>query len=198
MATQVQEQGPGPPDSAQLQQLLAVLRTMLSPLPKPNQAAQPTSAVTAGLGLVHKHCSHSVTRCPSPLILGRVSSSAYPQATPPSSWVGVPGVPGSPVNCQHDSGLVQPRWESEAPNSSISFSLLEAERRGLTTDALPALESSLLLGSINTLISHTEPSQVSPALPHHPTNGPQSPADQSSTTVETRSALPMPASLSHS
>lgn len=30
------------------------------------------------------------------------------------------------------------------------------------TDALPALESSLPLGSTNTLISHTEPSQVSP------------------------------------
>lgn len=133
----------------------------MSPLPKPNQAAQPTSAVTAGLGLVHKHCSHSVTRCPSPQFLGRVSSSAYPQATPsPSSWVGVSGVPGSPVSCQHDSGLVQPRWEFEAPNSSISFSLLEAE--ALMTDARPALESSLPLGSTNTLISHTEPSQVSP------------------------------------
>lgn len=164
MATQVQEQGLGPPNSAQLPQLLAVLRTMLSPLPKSTkQAAQPTSAVTVGLGLVHKHCSHSVTRCPSPLFLGRVSSSACPQATPPSSWVGMSGVPGSPVSCQHDSGLVQPRWESEAYCSQNPlFPSLSWKQRVLMTDALPALESILPLGSINTLMSHTEPSQVSP------------------------------------
>lgn len=164
MVTQVQVQGLGPPDSAQLPQLLAVLRTMLSPLPKPTkQAAQPASAVTAGLGLVHKHCSHSVTRCPSPLFLGRVSSSACPQATPPSSWVGMSRVPGIPVGCQHDSGLVQPRWESEPIAPRILYVLLSpGSRRVLMTDALPALESSLPLGSINTLISHTEPSQVSP------------------------------------
>lgn len=65
---------------------------------------------------------------PKPTLSGEgIFFSLSPGNTLPSSWVGVSGVPGSPVSCQHDSGLVQPRWELGAPNSSISFSLLEAE-----------------------------------------------------------------------
>lgn len=156
--------------------------------------------MTAGLGLVHKHCSHSVTRCPSPLFLGRVSSSACPQATPrPQAERGCPGSLGVQSAVSMTAGWCSPDGSQKPMAPGILYFLLSLEsRRGLMTDALPALESSPPLGSTNTLISHTEPSQVTPALPHHPTNGPQSPADQSCTTVATRSALPMPASLSHS
>lgn len=82
------------------------------------------------------------------------------------------------------------------PASSVSS--LSGSRKDLMTGPLPALQTSLPLDSTHTLTSHTKPLQVSPALPHHTTNGPQSPADQSCTTVETRSALPMPTSLNHS
>lgn len=137
---------------------------MLSPLPKlSKQAAQPTSAVTAGLGLVHKHCSHSVTRYPSPLFLGRVSSSACPQATPPQAGWGCPGSLGVQSAISMTTGLCSPDG-SQKPTAPriLYFLLFPASRRVLMTDALPALESSLPLGSINTLISHTEPLQVSP------------------------------------
>lgn len=168
----------------------------------PNQPSSlTTSAVTAGLGLVHKHCSHSVIRYPNLLFLGRVSSSAYPQATPPpSSWVGMSGVPGSPVSCQHDSGLVQPRWESEASCSQhLLFPSLSWKQKGSDARCPPCSRGAACLWAPQT---HSFPipslCRSLPASPHHPTNGPQSPADQSCTTVETRSALPMPVSLSHS
>lgn len=164
------------------------------PSSQTNQAVHPTSAVAAGSGLVHRHCSHSLTGCPSPLSLGRVFSSACPQATSPS-WLGMPGTPGSSASWQDGRGFVQARWKSEAYCSQHPLFPLSPD---LMTGTLPALQTSLPLGSTHTLTSHTEPLQVSPALPHHTTNGPQSPADQSCTTVETRSALPMPTSLNHS
>lgn len=133
------------------------------PSSQTNQAARPTSAVTAGLGLVHKHCSHSVTRCPSPLFLGRVSSSACPQATLPSTWVGCLGSLGVQSAVTMTAGLCSPDGSQKPIAPRILYFLLSpGSRRGLMTDALPALESSLPLGSINTLISHTKPSQVSP------------------------------------
>lgn len=92
------------------------------PSSQTNQAAQATSAVTAGLGLVHKHCSHSVTGCSSPLSLGEgIFFSLFP-GTPLPSRVGVPGAPGSLASWQHGRGLVQPRWESEAYCSQCPLS----------------------------------------------------------------------------
>lgn len=162
MVTQVQEQGLGPRDSAQLPQLLAVLRTMLSPLPKPTkQAAQPTSAVTAGLGLVHKHCSHSVTRCPNSFWGGYLQ--LVPRQHPPQAGWGCPGSLGVQSAVSMTAGLCSPDGSQKPIALRILYVLLSpGSRRVLMTDALPALESSLPLGSINTLISHTEPSQVSP------------------------------------
>lgn len=120
MATQVQEQGPGPPDPAQLQQLLAVLRTMLSPLPKPTK--QPNllrcdSRFRFSSQTLFSFCD----QIPKPTLSGEgIFFSLSPGNTPLKLGGGVWGPWESRL-------LVQPRWESEAPNSSISFSLLEAE-----------------------------------------------------------------------
>lgn len=109
------------------------------PSSQTNQAAQTTSAVTAGLGLVHKHCSHSVTGCPSPLFLGRVSSSACPQTkSHPLSWVGMPGAPGNVAAVSLTAGLCSQDGSQKLIAPSTLYSLLSpGSRRGLVTEALP-------------------------------------------------------------
>lgn len=160
MATQVQEQGLGPPNSAAA---AGCTQDNVVPSSQTNQAAQPASTVTAGLGLVHKHCSFC-DQMPKPTLSGQgIVFSLSPGNTPPPSWAGMSRVPRSPVSCQHDSGVTSPDGSQKPIAPSIFYFFLSPEsRRGLMTDAHPALESSLPLGSINTLISHTEPSQVSP------------------------------------
>lgn len=80
----------------------------------PNQPSSPPHLCCGSrFRLSSRHCSHSLTECPSPISLGMVFSSACPQTTSPS-WVGMPGTPGSLASWQDGRGFVQSRWESEA------------------------------------------------------------------------------------
>lgn len=157
--------------------------------------------MTAGLGLVHKHCSHSVTGCPSPLFSGKgIFFTLSPDNAPLLSWVGMPGAPGSLVAVSMIVGLCsqdgsQKLYCSQQP----LFPSLSWKQEG-SGDRGPSLLSRAACLWAPQTHSFPIPSlrRSLPALPHHPTNGPQSLADQSCTTVETRSALPVPTSLSHS
>lgn len=154
MATQIQEQGPGPPDPAQLQQLLAVLRTMLSPLPKPTK--QPNllrcdSRFRFSSQTLFSFCD----QMPKPTLSGEgIVFSLSPGNTPPQAGWGCLGSLGVPAACAAQMGV----RSSPTPR----FPSLSWKQKGSDDGSLPALESSLPLGYINTLISHTEPSQVSP------------------------------------
>lgn len=167
-----------------------------------NQAAQSTSAVMAGLGLVHKTLFTFCHWMPKPTLSGEgIFFILFPDNPPaPTSWVGIPGIPGSPASWLHGRGLGRPDGRQKPIAPSVLYSSLSpGSRKGPMTGTLPTLQTCLPLGSTNT---HSFPipslRRCPPALPHHSTNGPQSSADQSCTTVETRSALPVPTSLSHS
>lgn len=164
----------------------------------PNQpSSPPTSAVAAGLGLVHDTVLIHSLDAQAHFLWGGYFLQLVPRQCLHAGW-GCLGLQGVRQAGRMAEGLCSPHGSQKPMLPSSSVSSLSGSRKDLMTGTLPALQPSLPLGSTHTLTSHTEPLQVSPALPHHTTNGPQSPADQSCTTVETRSALPMPTSLNHS
>lgn len=138
---------------------------------------------------------------PKPTLSGKgIFFSLSPDKVPPPQLGGDAWGPRECGSCQPDSRLVQPRWEPEAYCSQHPlFPSLSWKQKG-SGDRGPSLLSRAACLWAPQTHSFPIPSlrRSLPALPHHPTNGPQSPADQSCTTVETRSALQMPLPLSHS
>lgn len=162
MATQVQELGLGPAHSAQ-PQLLAVLRTMLSPLPKPTSSPTHLCCCDGRFRFSSQTLFSFCHWMPKPTLSGEGIFFSLSQNNPPS-WVGMPGSPGSLASWQHGRGLGLSDGIQKPISPSALYSLLSpGSRKGLTTGTPPpALQTSLPLGSTNALISHTEPSRVFP------------------------------------
>lgn len=136
MATQVQEQGPGPPDPAQLQQLLAVLRTMLSPLPKPTK--QPNLLLCDSRFRFSSQTLFSFCdQIPKPTLSGEgIFFSLSPGNTPPQAGWGCLGSLGVPAACAAQMGV--------RSSQLLNFLLSPGSRRGLMTDPSLLLRAACL------------------------------------------------------